>query len=273
MRKSVVAAILAVLVLAGCASAEVIGRYTIFNLSEEDAAYKMRPDETDFYMGIDVSRISVKYYNSISAMLLALTKGDVDSILVPRAVGRYILENQTNSTIRGINWWLRENSATLNFGFMEKNLELAKKFNSAITAMKADGTLAALEKNYVDNWSAEKLPVAASEKFDDADTVTVALTGDLPPIDYVDASGNPAGYNTAVLAEIGRRLHINIKTVNIESGARIAALTSGVADVIFWFRRTMYNDAAKTVADRAGNEVILSEPYYMWNEQYFIGRK
>ena len=43
---------------------------------------------------------------------------------------------------------------------------------------------------------------AAFAKFDDADTITVALNGYLPPIDYVDEAGNPAGFNVAVLAEM-----------------------------------------------------------------------
>lgn len=68
----------------------------------------------------------------------------------------------------------------------------------------------------------------------DGETVTVAVTGCLPPMDYVAADGTPAGFNTAILAEIGRRLQVNIKLVQVDSAARALALSSGMVDVVFW---------------------------------------
>ena len=46
--------------------------------------------------------------------------------------------------------------------------------------------------------------------------------------------GIPAGFNTALISEIGKRLHINIKSVNIDSGSRTIALMTGRAQVVFW---------------------------------------
>ena len=60
------------------------------------------------------------------------------------------------------------------------------------------------------------------------------MTGDLPPLDLVLADGTPAGFNTAVLSEISKRINKNIELVTIESNARAAALTSGTVDVVFW---------------------------------------
>ena len=48
------------------------------------------------------------------------------------------------------------------------------------------------------------------------------------------ADGTPAGFNTALLAEIAKRLGKNIEIVDIDSGARAVALTSNKIDVIFW---------------------------------------
>ena len=73
-------------------------------------------------------------------------------------------------------------------------------------------------------------------KIDGAETVRVGVTGDLPPIDYVDEAGIPAGFNTAVLAEISRRTGKNIELVSIDSGARSIALSQGKVDVVFWSR-------------------------------------
>ena len=53
-------------------------------------------------------------------------------------------------------------------------------------------------------------------------------------MDYVAADGTPAGFNTAILAEIGRRLQVNIKLVQVDSATRALALSSGMVDVVFW---------------------------------------
>ena len=92
----------------------------------------------------------------------------------------------------------------------------------------------------------------------------------MPPIDYIAPDGTPAGYNTAILSEIGRRLKVNIKTLNVETVARASALKSKRADVVFWFQSSI--DPSYPNLD-VPDGIILSEPYYKWNEQYFIGRK
>lgn len=136
--------------------------------------------------------------------------------------------------------------------------------------MKNNGALAAIENKYINEFDINNIATVEFENFDGAETITVAVTGDMPPIDYIAADGTPAGYNTALLAEIGKRLHVNIKLVNVDTGARVSALTSGRADVVFWFQSNM--DSSIPAID-VPSGVILSEPYYQWNEQYFIGKK
>lgn len=270
-KKFFAAVFLFVLLSAVTASAEVVGRFTVINSSTQDAATIMTKhfeDYSEVYIGIDINNISVKFYDSLNTMLLALNKGEIDSITVPRPVGRYVIENNKNFNVKGFNYWDSLDSSTLNFGLMDA--KLAKKFNEAIAGIKQDGTLAMLTDKYIENF---ETPASETfEKFDDAETITVAVTGDLPPIDYVDASGTPAGFNVAVLKEIAKRLHVNIKTISIDSGSRIAALTSGRADVIFWLRGDRYKHEV-TIADKINSTIILSEPYYFWNEQYFICKR
>lgn len=79
-----------------------------------------------------------------------------------------------------------------------------------------------------------------------AEALLVAVTGDLPPMDYVTTDGQPAGYNVAVLAEVGRRISRNIEFVPISAAARAMALASNQVDVVFWSRSCM---AAQTVID------------------------
>lgn len=62
------------------------------------------------------------------------------------------------------------------------------------------------------------------------------MTGALPPMDYVSADGSFAGFNTAILAEIGKRLERNIELVQVDSLGRALALAQGNVDVVFWTR-------------------------------------
>ena len=155
----------------------------------------------------------------------------------------------------------------LAFGFRKDNAVLAEKFNRALRMIDEDWTLAELQGVYIYNNGITR-PVKFAT-FEGAETVKVAVTGDLPPIDYVDEAGKPAGFNTALLAELGRRMHVNIELVNIDAGARVAALTSGRADVVFWFETAqgvMWNyDAA--------DGVLLSDPYFSWNKFFHLRKK
>ena len=55
-------------------------------------------------------------------------------------------------------------------------------------------------------------------------------------MDYVAEDGSFAGFNTAILAEVGKRLEKNIELVQTDSVGRALALAQGKVDVVFWSR-------------------------------------
>ncbi len=80
-------------------------------------------------------------------------------------------------------------------------------FDEAITAMEDEGlphTLIQEQMLAVVEGSDPK--PAEMPVIEGADTIKVAVTGSLPPMDYVAADGTPAGYNTAVIAEVSKRI-------------------------------------------------------------------
>ena len=127
--------------------------------------------------------------------------------------------------------------------------------------MRDDGTLEKLTKQYITDLKVGEEPDAVEiQRFDGADTIKVAITGDLPPLDLVLADGKAAGFNTAVLSEIGKRLQKNIELVQIESAARAAALESGRVDISFW-AIVPISEIIPADADKPAG-IILSTPYY-----------
>ena len=180
---------------------------------------------------------------------MALNAGDIDSIEIFQSVARYLCAANENLRM-GVSY---SKDKTLNtfaalvqkgvngndfaFMMMESNADLRDEFNAAIADMKADGTLDRLVKEQIDDLidGSEIAPIELP-KIDGAETIKVAVTGALPPMDYVAADGTPAGFNTAVLAEIGQRTGKNIEIVVVDSMGRAAALASGAVDAVFWTR-------------------------------------
>ncbi len=202
--------------------------------------------------------IIVKFYDTLNAMQMALNAGEIHEMILPDVVAEYIMNMNKEFVSRLV---LRSKGMGLAFGFREDSKELRDKVNEALVALQNDWTLGALEGVYISSFTDDPEPVEFM-KFEKADTIRVAITGDLPPIDYITADGRPAGFNTAVLAEIGAYLKKNIELVNIDAGARTAALASGRADVVFWYEVDMSSGIQSDVPDG----VILSAPYFEWNK-------
>lgn len=222
------------------------------------------------------NRRVITFFDSLTAMLMALDAGKIDEVSLPVITARYIMAQDKSYRLL----FTIKMPSSISFGFRKDSEALCNEFNGVIKAMKEDGTLDKLADKYIGNGFNFTSDVVAFEKFEGADTIKVAVTGDLPPIDIIAADGTPTGYNTAVMAEIGKRLKKNIELLSIESGARSAALSSGRADVIFWYRSTegldfpeeaglKDNPLNKVIVD-SSEGVIMSEPYYRWATVSFL---
>ena len=226
------------------------------------------PEYSPYYKTEDSYETDIiVYFDSINEMILALDAGKIDSFELFQPVANYFFRQNNNADkylplvyTQGVNYYL-------SMGFKEGSKWL-ERFNSAIKAMNEDDTLLFLKAKYVD-YAKDDLKPITFEKFPDAETVKIAVTGDMPPLDYIAADGTPAGFNTALLAEIGKRLKVNIELVSINTGARAAALASGKSDGVFWF---WYSNSADSLQDTPSG-VVLTEPYYSIDTLVYIGRK
>lgn len=225
-----------------------------------------------FFLDLVKTRRVVHFYDSLLSMQMALRSGKIDEIVLPEPVGMYLISNNSNYDI---SFSMNMMPSTISFGFKQGNTKLQKEFDTAISAMRKDGTLAKLGRKFITELNGE--PEAAKfSDFKGAETIKVAVTGDLPPIDYVAADGKPTGYNTAIISEIGRRLKKNIRLISVDAGGRSAALASGRADVVFWYRNTETSKIKSSKLKNAVRDttagVILSVPYYEWDTDLVITR-
>ena len=226
------------------------------------------PKYSEYVAAMVTQYIDVYTFDSMSEMIMALNAGKIDTMELSSPVGEYFMKQNNNADkyitfiyTQGVNYYL-------SMGFRDGN-KWFEPFNAAIKAMNEDDTLLLLKAKYVTDSANKNLKPVKFEKFPNAETVKIAITGDMPPIDYIAADGTPAGFNTAMLAEIGRRLKVNIELVSITAGARAAALASGRADGVFWF---WFDKTTKTPRDVPA-EVVLTEPYYSYDTFMYIGKK
>ena len=135
---------------------------------------------------------------------------------------------------------------------MDTNKEVYDILNNAIVEMKADGTLDSLIENELKAYI-ESDPLAK----------------DLPPMDFVAANGKAAGFNIALLTEIANRAQVNFELVQIETGARAMALSSGKVDAVFWTRSVTCKECNKTFAENIEG-TLVTESYFVEQQAFVI---
>ena len=193
-----------------------VGMLSLANIDESqvDEYTKNFNDEH----GITTEPQKTTYYNNFNSMQMGLTAGNIDAIRTYGSVADYMIKQNDKLQIKDS----QAIQLVDNFScaMREDDTELKNEFDAAIDAMSKDGTLDDLVKRYVKLTVNDDTPSAvAMPHFDGAKVIKVGVTGDLPPLDLILSDGTPAGFNTAVLAEISKRINKNIELVTIDSNA------------------------------------------------------
>ena len=236
------------------------GALSLLNMTEEEYLAKSKGkiialqylvEQGAYHSVKDISEMpemtDVIFYDTLDAMLMALEAGDISNAEVPVCVADYLCAHNDKLTARGsfdlsgADDFTKQVAYRLGAGFAfmttEDKTALRDELDQALTEMKEDGTLDALIQTYItDGAAGEPEPVEFTQT--DGEAIRVAITGALPPMDYVAADGIPAGFNTALLAELGKRLNVNFELVQVDSVGRATALASGQVDLVFWTNGT-----------------------------------
>ena len=199
----------------------------------------------------------VIFYNDLNTMLLALQAGEISSIVsIPEAVADYIIARNP-----GITKNVSSFGAVVSYqmAVKQENTDLLDSLNEAIGTLYDNGTMEQLVADYIDAYTtgtedpeAVEIPV-----IEGADTIKVAVTGDVPPMDLVTADGKAAGFNVALLAEMSKLMNVNFELVPMNTAARALSIASDKVDAIFWIIENSDNpgiDLPDTLA--------ATRPYY-----------
>ena len=233
-----------------------LGMIKHLNASEEE--FNNFTKTVSSTLGLNLTSYNPVFYDNLNSMLLALDSGEIKVISTYSCVAQYLTSH--NPKYKIIPDDTLEFIDAFCFAMLEENTALKNDVDNFIAEIRNDGTLELLTKEYIKNVAENDPSEVEIQHFDGADTIKIAVTGDLPPLDLVLANGQPAGFNTALIAELGKRLHKNVEIVHVDSAARSSALISGRVDLIFW-AIVPVSEIIPADADKPAG-TILSEPYY-----------
>jgi polar amino acid transport system substrate-binding protein len=199
------------------------------------------------------------FFDNMTSMLAALQSGQIDAFSTYYSVSNYLIAQ--NANFETVKDRVPKVSEAFCCAMRGEDTALKKEFDDAILKLTADGKLKQLVQTYITDADYNALPAVDMPHFDNAPTVKVAVTGDLPPLDFVTADGKAAGFNTAMLAAVSQLIGKNFELVQVDSGARAIALTSKEVDVIFWVAVPL-NDTLTPPNCDIPDGVIMTEPYF-----------
>lgn len=221
--------LLAVVTLAACGGgeAEETTKYGVLSFSaaeDEDIQGWFEENEAKSLLHEEVN------FDSMSAMLLALSSQRINYMGVPDIVASYIVQRDEDmSATPGLMIY------GLQMAVPTDDTELRDQLNAALTTLRDNGVLDELAEEWIYDLPAGEEPAAGEiPVIEGAPTVKVGVTGDLPPLDYVSADGQPGGYNVALLSALGELMQVNFELVTVDCNARATALESGIIDMVFW---------------------------------------
>lgn len=236
-----------------------IGVITHLNASETEYNEYMKKLEKSYRPSKAHLSLNYKYFDKMNDMQLALESNQIDMLSTYQSVANYMIQRSDNKEILPTEKILSDSFC---FAVREGDTILQNSLNKAIKDMATDGTLANLSKQYiVELKNGAEPPAVPITQIEGAETIKVAVTGDLPPFDMILADGTPAGFSTAVLAEISRRTNKNIELVSVDSAARASILASKGADVVFWVAVPKDSTLVPANIDQPAG-IVITEPYY-----------
>ena len=259
------------------------GSVGIVKILEERGYFRNNGEEAS---AEERKNFKVRYYDTLDSLIMALKSKEIYEIgSLPKITALYLCSRDPDlklgyefdiekhlSEPLGVDEFVDISFSRLGDGFsfmmLEKNTALRDQFNDVISEMRKDGSLEALIREQIlGPKDGGEVKATLPEQKEGRKTIKVAVTGSLPPMDYVSADGTFAGFNTALLAEIGKRLDVNVSMVQVSSVGRASALASGTVDVVFWTRSAVtssarmllksdeeFNDVKKKLRDRMTKE-------------------
>lgn len=256
----------AVMLLAACSGGESAKITQLSDLEGKVVAMMSTPQDPKMVQEfleqqLDVTFKEMQFFETFSAAVAALKSNQVDAVFNSDVTLDFYTAHDESLNSIPITYDI-EAPTTAHMAVRADDTELLTQLNDALAAMKEDGTLDRLEREFITDLTPDKqLEGKAMPQFEGAPSLIVGVAGDIPPVDYVAADGSPAGYNVELLSLLGEMLQVNIEISVMPMESKFPALAADRIDM--FFLQAANADVELMVKTLAANEnAALTVPYY-----------
>src|SRR6187549_3898462 len=99
------------------------------------------------------------------------------------------------------------------------------------------------------------------EAIKQAGMIKVGTSADYPPFESVDSSGNKVGFDIELMTEVGKRLDVKLKWVDMPFDSLIAAVQGGKIDASI---------SAFNYSEERDKTIDFSDPYYTSEDSFTV---
>ncbi|UNC93491.1 substrate-binding periplasmic protein [Candidatus Contubernalis alkaliaceticus] len=250
---------LMVITLIGCSGRDTAEINSISDLEGKVMGALSSAASTEEYEELVELMLGVKpkeilYFNRGSDIITAILTGKIDAAPEMGFIADYYVERNNNLKIVELEQIFETQVVMI---VRSEDESLKEDLDRAIMMLQENGTLKTLEDKWIKNLSTIDEPTNKEiPKIENAKTIYVGISGDYVPLDYIRADGEPAGYNVAILTEIGEILNINFEFVQVEAQAKYSALMSKKTDVVFCQVYT------PEIAALFSDNYLMTKPYF-----------
>ncbi len=187
------------------------------------------------------------YFNSFADLPIALESGKVDAFLMEEPQARLLVQQRPK--LRMLPKKLSSDEYAFFFSLQEK--ELCNAFSEQIRKMRADGTLAELDKKWFSgDESKQIMPPSPADA--PKGVLKYATVPQVEPFTFL-RNGQVVGYDIEVAHRIAEKLGYALEPVIMDWGGYLDAVTSG---------KVRFGVGCTTVTEERKQKVLFSEPDY-----------
>jgi polar amino acid transport system substrate-binding protein len=262
------------LILAGCGvkKAETINKFSdldgkVIGMINSGAPTQSLTDLVAKY-GIGAQPKEVLGFNNISDLITAVITGKIDAVPIMGFIADYYVKRNSNLKIIEAKTNVKGDiQMAVRFG----EQQLKEDLDKAITTLQENGVLKKIADQWINNLPVANEPsINSIPRIDGAKTLYVGVSGNYVPLDYIAADGKPAGFNVALLNEIGKLINVNFELISVDSQAKFAALGSKKIDVVFC---QAYNQKGSSLFKGLNNKYAMTNPYFTDKGMCLLVRK
>lgn len=170
---------------------------------------------------------TIERYKTGAEAVQALKQGKVDCVIIDSEPAKAFVAKNSDLKILDDPFALEEYAICIS----KDKTELKDKINAAIEALKSDGTIDNIIKNYIGDDTKGTLPYTSPADTDRSNgTLTMATNAQFEPYEYIEG-GKVVGIDADLAQAIADKLGMELVIDDMDFDAIISAVQSGKADI------------------------------------------